>query len=217
MKTVRILLVDNTPALKQLMEQQLRDVDSMNVSIDRISTRDTGAIENVRKQTWDMVVFSDKIPSVTVARVSKSLNGTAAAAHTVVLTTQSEARVPKSLKKAGIVEMLNLADVRSPLFRWTFTSMLKKAEVRKKSENFDVLCSQIQKANNHLGTIVNSCTDPLGTIRTTLEAINMPELPEEKREFLLELLKDNVDKIGAQVEQLHKVQSELTAEAAPAL
>lgn len=217
MKTVRVLLFDNTPTLKLLMEQQLHGYDSMEILIELVGTRDPRALRSVIGRRWDMVVFSEKIPAATIARVSKTLNGTAAAAHTIVLTPQSEARVPKALKKAGIVEMLNLADVRSPLFRWTFTSMLKKVEIRKKSENFDVLYTQLQKVHNKIGEIVTSCSDPLGTIHTTLDAFNAPSLPVERREFLVELLKNNVDKLGRQVERLHKVERDLREETTPRL
>jgi len=212
MKTIRILLFDNTPTLKQLIEQQLHDVDSMRISIDSIGTKDPQRIEDVSHQSWDLVLFSEKLSATTISRLAKSLNGAGTGAHTVVLTTQSEAMVPKTLKKAGIGEMLNLADVRSPLFRWTFTSMLKQAEMKKKSENFDFIHTQLQKINQNITEITRSISNPLLTIFTTLDGISDPDLSEEKRQFLLAVLKNNVNQLNKQVKRLHSVRRELNSE-----
>ena len=131
----------------------------------------------------------------------------------LMLTKQSEARVPRNLRKAGVDDMLNIAEIDTPLFSWTFMSILKQAEIQKKAEEFDVIKNRLQTVNRSLAFITHEINNPLGVIRLALYHLENPNLAKKKKKTFFKLLADNVKKVDAQMEKLQEVRTQLGEDA----
>jgi|ERR1051326_1357287 signal transduction histidine kinase len=209
MESLSIVLVDTTDAFKDLLERS-----SQNNGLSRFVVRRIGP--KAEKDTFegfseplDVVILGEKIsPSITV-QFARSFRSAGVTAPIFALTRVSEATVPRAFQRAGVDDMLNVAEVSSPLFSWTFTSMVRQAQDRKKAVEFDMMTNKLKGANQSLSFITHEITSPLSVIRLVIYHLEAPGLTNDKKETLLKMLASNIDRVDAQIEELRAVRRQL--------
>jgi signal transduction histidine kinase len=153
----------------------------------------------------DAIVFGEKLPASTVVQFSRSVRERGARAPILVLTKQSEAGVPRTYQKAGVDDMFNVAEMKTPLFSWTFMSTLRNAETKKKAKEFDTLQDRLKSANQSLAFITHEINNPISVIRLALYHLQIDDASKGRREALFQMLSENVDKVNKQLDQLRSV------------
>ena len=209
METIQVLLIDSKNTVKVLLEKQLERTHSIKLAVSLMSSKIGESEIDDTGQMWDVVLFGESTPSSSVAQLAKLFRSRGFTIPLLMLTKQSEARVPRNLQKAGVDDMLNIAEIDSPLFSWTLMSTLKQAEVRKKAEEFDVIRNRLQTVNQSLAFIEHEINNPLGVIRLALYHLEKPNLAKKKKETFFKLLADSVKKVNTQMEELQEVRRQL--------
>ena len=205
METIRILLIDSCDTFKTVIEASSMMADSPNFEVTIIEPRKDPAAVGTVGEDVGAIVFGEKVSSSTVVQYSRTLRSRGMQAPILVLTRQSEAGVPRNYQRAGVDDMLNAADINTPLFSWTFTSTLRQAAIKKKAKEFDALKGRLTSANQSLAFITHEINNPLSVIRLALYHLEAPDLTGARRAVLLRMVADNIEKMNAQLDQLRTV------------
>jgi signal transduction histidine kinase len=189
METVRILLIDTSPTFKKLLEATTSAPESVTFEVTVLEPR------------TDEARFDDAGGTA----ASRSFRERGVQSPIFVLTKQTEAGVPRSYQRAGVDDMLSVADMNTPLFLWTFMSTLRQAETKRKAKEFDVLQNRLKSANQTLAFITHEINNPLSVIRLALYHLEAPEISPARRDMLFRMLTESVDKMNTQLDQLRAV------------
>ncbi|MBI4546674.1 MAG: hypothetical protein HY707_01735 [Ignavibacteriae bacterium] len=209
MQKIRILLVDSTDSVKKLLEDRTTPTDSVRFVVTHIKARSLKKSSELVNDQFDVILFGEKVSQLSVIRSTKAIRATGLIIPILVLTRQSEARVPRNYQKAGIDEMLNSAEVSTPLFTWILISTLKQIETKKKVHNFDVIRNRLRTVNESLKTLSHDINNPLSVIRLALYQLENPNLPKLKRERFFKLLSTNVEKVDSYIKELRLIRRQL--------
>ena len=209
MERVQILLVDSKNSLKSLLEKQLRRTYSIKFSISLVGVEQAGRMAKESVRPGDVVLFGEDVPVSGVTQLAKSFRVRGFTMPLLMLTKQSEARVPRNLRKAGVDDMVNIAEIDTPLFFWTFMSTLKQAEVQKKAQEFDVIKNRLKTVHRSLAFITHEINNPLGVIRLTLHHLKNPNLAKKQRQTFFRILAKNVKKVDTQIIELQTIRRQL--------
>lgn len=209
MDTIRVLLIDSTDAVKALLDNQLTQSDSLKFDVTLVPPKTVETNSVARKNLWDVILFGDSTPLGNVSQLTKLFRSRGYSVPILMLTNQSEARVPKQLLKSGIDDMLNISEMKTPLFSWTFMSTLKHAEVRKKAEEFDTIRGRLHAVNESLAHITHEINNPLAIIKLALYHLEKQNLPDEKKATYIKLLLDNIGRVDEQMNELKEVRRRL--------
>ena len=209
METIRILLVDSKNSVKSLLEKQLLHTHSIKFTVSLIGVSGAGHLIAGGGKVWDVVLIGENIGPAGVAQLARLFRARGFTMPLLQLTRESEARVSRTLRKAGIDDMLNVAEIDTPLFSWSFMSTLKQAQILRKAEEFDAIKNRLQTANRSLAFIIHEINNPLGVIRLALYHLQNPKLPKNKRKTFSRILSENIKKVDVQVAELHDLRHRL--------
>lgn len=213
METVRVLLVDTKDTVKRLLEQELLNADAVKFVVSLISARAAKNTINSLKHDYDVVFFGEKTPVKIVASMASHFRASGIKAPILMLTRQSEAKLPEELERAGVDDVLNTAEMNTPLFVWTFQSLLEQAEVKKKLKDYDVLRHRLKHLDESLGDLMHKMNNPLSVVRLTLYHLENPNLPGDKREMFFKILVEHVKKIDSHMDELRTIRRQLGKDA----
>ena len=161
MNKVHVLLIENTPVLKPSLERNLKSIENARFAIESVDVRMAQVSFHFAKHPTDVVLLGDKIPAGTALRLAKAYRSQGHAGHVIALTRQSEARVSPSMRRAGIDDILNVMEVDTPVFGWTFMSALQSVGNRKKAEEYEEIQNRLKLVNNALEHFAQNMTGSL--------------------------------------------------------
>jgi signal transduction histidine kinase len=202
MPPIRILLIDSSAIFKTVIESSSVMADSPVFEVTVLEPRRDSQAAGAVGADIGAIVFGEKVSSSTVVQYSRTFRTRGVQCPILVLTRQSEAGVPRNYQRAGVDDVLNASDMQTPLFSWMFTSTLRQAEMRKKAKEFDALQSRLASANHSLAFITHEINNPLSVIRLALYHLEAPDLTRARREVLLRMVADNIEKVHTQLDQL---------------
>jgi signal transduction histidine kinase len=205
MEMVHILLIDTSATFKKLLEATSIGSESVHFDVAVLEPHGDVATIGEASRKADVIVFGEKLSSSTVVQFSRSVRELGVRVPILVLTKQSEAGVPRNYQRAGVDDMFNVADMKTPLFSWTFMSTLRNAETKKKAKEFDTLQDRLKSANQTLAFITHEINNPLSVIRLALYHLQVDDASKGRREALFQMLSENVDKVNRQLDQLRSV------------
>jgi signal transduction histidine kinase len=210
METVDVLLIDTTDSFKSLLEGPPLGDDSLKFIATLV--KPTSLKEPTLPVSGDfrVILFGEKVGAQTVVRYARKIRSSGVMAPMFVLTKNRETMVPRKFQKAGIDEMLNVAEMKTPLFSWTFMSTLKQTENRRKANEFEDITSKLKSINESLGFITHEINNPLSVIRLAIYHLENMELSSEKRKMLFKLLNENIDKVDMQMDELRTLRKRLS-------
>lgn len=209
MHVLRVLLIDTSRNTKKLLEDKRLSTDTL-----RLSIRLAGTDLNVEEQedlhaTVDVILFGEKVPSTSILGMTKAFRTAGVDVPVFILTRQSEARVPQKYRAAGVDDVLNTAEIQTPLFLWTFQSTLTQVADQKKAKDFDVIRDRMRRANRSLAFITHEINNPLSVIRLAIYHLQNANLPKTKKKAFFKLLVDNIDKVNLQMKELYTIRRQL--------
>lgn len=206
---MHVLLVDSTSALRHSLERQLSKAGDIKFHITHITLKHVEETFRESNETWDVILFGERIEHDRIGELTKILRSGGCTVPVLMLTRQSEARVPRALREAGVDDTVNTAEIPTPVFSWTFMSTLRQAEVRKKAEEFDVIRTRLEEVSHSLASIAHEINNPLSVIHLALHQLKKTDLPEVKKDLFFRLLADNVEKLDGQMKLLHNIRRQL--------
>jgi len=206
---VHILLVDPTDETRALLHDSLSGGGANGNSITHLRPKiRKGDFETVAG-TADVVLFGVLVTEKSVVRLTTAVRATGSLVPIFALTRKNENGISRLFKKAGVDDMVHIAELGTPIIAWTFMSSLKQAEVRKKATEFDLLRDQIKDINDTLACITHDINNPLSVIRLALYHLENLEITQERRETLFKIISESLDKLHSQTEQLRTVRRQL--------
>ncbi len=209
MKTVRVLLVDTRETVKQLLEQRLLNANSLKFVVTLTGVKEAKKTIRLMKNSFDVILFGEKISVSASVELAKLARLRMSNIPIFKLTIESEAKLQPKLDQAGVDDMLNVAEITTPLFAWTFESVIEHAEVRKKAKEYDVLRHRLEHVSETIGNVIHEINTPLSVIRLTLYHLEKPDLLKDKRETFIKLLAENLQKIDDSMGTLRSIRRQL--------
>ncbi len=209
METIRILLVDSKNSAKALLEKQLLHADGIKSTVSVVGVKGAGNLLAGGSEAWDVVLFGETLPPTAIAQLAKSFRRRGFTMPIFILTRESEARVSRTLRKAGVDDVLNLAEIDTPLFSWTFMSTLKQSQVQRKAKEFDAIRERLRNAHRSLAGISHEMNNPLSVMRLAVYHLKNPKLTKSKRDTFTRILADNLRKMESTITDLKEVRQQL--------
>ncbi len=205
MDSCHILLIDTSISSKRLLEGKLPSGNTAMFSVSLV--RPTSRTTSLRKITTNVrvVLYGPGVGLRAITAWARSLHENGITAPMFVLREGNETVIPKNLRRVGIEDVLNVAELDTPVFWWTFMSMLRQAEGRRKANAFDSMADQLDELGKTLALITHEVNSPLSIIRLGLYHLQNLDNSPEKRQSVIKLLSESTERIQAQMEELRSV------------
>ncbi len=206
---MHIVLFDPTEEIKSLLIDNLYSTDPSAYSITHLYPRTKkkdilGALPGA-----DIVIFGYRLREQTVLQMTSLIRSQGHSTPIFVLTKEYNAGVPQKYKKAGVDERLSVNELKSPLLSWTLMSSMRMAEVRKKAGDFDTLKNRLLTLSETLAYITHEINNPLSVMRLALYHLQSYQLDDGRRDMLMKILSENIDKVQLQMDELRSVRRQM--------
>ena len=209
MQTIRILLIDTRETVKRLLEHELVNADSLKFEVTLLTARAVRQSIDQVAQHDDAILFGEKTPRPVIMDLAMSFRSREIKIPMLLLTRQSEARLHRELRKVGVDDILNIAEMNTPLFSWTFQSLIDQIETRKKAREYEVLRHRMQSVDGSMATIIHDLNSPLSVLRLATHQLLTNDLTDEKRTAYLKLLADNIDRLDVHMDELRELRKHI--------
>jgi signal transduction histidine kinase len=212
MKSLKVFLIDTTTLRLEVLRRRLLTVDSIKVVVPVLAGSDVDAAYRDVMDRVNAIIFSESVPSKMVVRLTQTFRSYGIIIPIFILRKQSEAQVPRKLRNAGIDDILNVVEIDTPLFSWTFVSAVEHALLKRKAREFDTLHRRLKHTNESLAGMIHSINNPLSVIRLAMYHLENPELPVDKKESFLKILVNSLEKIDLHMKELYSIRRLLNGE-----
>jgi signal transduction histidine kinase len=209
MNSIGVLLIDTKEDVKHLLERRFKQTQSLNFTINLLDANSATPTLQGNYEPWDVIIFGEQIKKSIVKELTKKMRSQGLTLPILMLSRISGECVPRTLRKIGVDDILNMAEIDSPVFMWTLMSILQQAELRKKADEFDVIRNRLQKINETLAYISHEINNPMSVIRLALYQLENRQLSKTRREWFFKLLTDSVSKVDEQMKELYTVRKQL--------
>jgi signal transduction histidine kinase len=206
---VHILLIDSTEEIKKNLVTNLFSTDASAYSITHLLPRAKKKDVLAAILKAEIVILGHRLTEKSILRLTSLVRMQGSSMPVFVLTKEYDAGIPQRYKKAGVDEMLNINELKTPLLSWTLASSLKVAEVRKKAGEFDLMKNRMTTISETLAFITHEINNPLSIMRLALYHLQTYQMEEDRRKMLIKLLSENIDKVQAQMEELRLVRRQI--------
>lgn len=154
---------------------------------------------------YDIAFIGERVSEAKSIQISRFLRTNNFKMPIICLTKQSEVKLSQAQQSAGIDDFLNIVELNSPTFFWTFSSILKKADISRKAEEFDIINHVFEDLNKKLSSITHETNNALGIIRLAMYQLSKKDLDVEKKEIYFQTVTKHIDKVEEQIKQLRAV------------
>lgn len=212
MKPLRIFFVDKINLQTEALKNKLSNIDSVKfiVSIANIKNAESTFADSGER--CDVILFGEKVASSIIIRLTKIFRSHNIVIPIFILTKQSEARVAWKYRTIGVDDMLNIADIDTPLFSWSFMSAIEQAMLKKKASEYDVLHRRLKRINSTLSSLVHDINNPLSVIRLAMYHLDDPKLSLDKKDTFLKMLINNIERLDTQMKELRIIRRQLNGD-----
>jgi AmiR/NasT family two-component response regulator len=210
MRTIHVLLVDSNGSVKKQLEHGLVNAHALefHVTARTVSAARSG-VDRLGND-YDVVFFGEKVPREQVVELASLFRSKTITAPILSLTKESEAKLPEELASAGVDDMFNLAEMTTPLFSWTFVSVLEQIEVRKKAKDYDILQARLDAVDKAFSERIHGVNTPLSVMKLAIAHLLKADLPPEKLATYCGFIATSLEKLEAQILELRKLRRQVT-------
>ncbi|MDI6766811.1 MAG: hypothetical protein QME52_08325 [Bacteroidota bacterium] len=212
MKPLRIFFVDKINSHSEALKNKLSNVESVKFLVSMAGIKNAGPTFAESGNRFDVILFGEKVAASIVIRLTKIFRSHNIVIPIFILTKQSEARVARKYRTIGIDDMLNIADIDTPLFSWSFMSAIEQAMLKKKASEYDVLHRRLKRINSTLSSLVHDINNPLSVIRLAMYHLDNPKLSIEKKETFMKMLINNIERLDNQMKELRIIRRQLNGD-----
>lgn len=210
MEVLKVLLIDTVSETRKLLERKpSANGEAIRLNVTRIGTKVQAKGLSTETQEFDLILFGEKVSSLFIVQATKSFRNGGITSPILML---SETSLQQRFKAAGVDDVINIADLRTPIFLWTLKSTLKQIEERRKAQEFDLMQQRLLNLSKSIAFITHEINNPLSIIRLALYHLENPKLAKGRKEVFFKLLSENVDKVGAQMRELYTIRRILGAD-----
>lgn len=206
---MHIVLFDSTEEIKNLLSNNLYPTDPSACSITHFYPRAKTKEILEAIPGSDIIIFGYRLTEKTVLRMTSMIRDHGYTNTVFVLAKEYNAGIPQRYKKAGVDERLSINELKSPLLSWTLMSAMRMAEVRKKAGEFDSIKHRMLNLADTLAFITHEINNPLSVIRLALYHLQTYQLDDGRRDMLMKILNDNIDKVQQQMDELRTVRRQM--------
>jgi signal transduction histidine kinase len=212
MKFLRVFLIDTTQLRLEVLRRSLSGVESIKAVVPMLASGDVeGAYRDVMGRI-DAIVFGESVSSKAIIQFTQLFRSYGIIVPVFILRKQSEAQVPGKLRKAGVDDVLNIVEIDTPLFSWTFVSAVEHALLKRKAREFDGLHRRLKTTSDALATMIHAVNTPLSIVRLAMYHLEDPALPADKRDTFLRILVSGLQKIDLHMKDLSSIRRLLNGE-----
>ncbi len=212
MDAIRILLIDNSASTKEALDNAPTGRSLAELDVRFVQIKNGNGLAEHAMVGADVILLGEKISRKKILDWTGKLRAMGYACPILLLTRQSEARLNPAFQGAGIDDLLNIADINTPLFSWTFTSTIRKIVERRKASEYDYLRDRLNSIKRSLSTLMHDLNTPLSVIRLAVYHLEHSKPPKEKRELYHTLMIENVERIEEKLKDLYHIRRLLTVE-----
>jgi signal transduction histidine kinase len=206
---VHILLIDPKREIEQLLLTHLIGTQTSSHRMTHLLPKTAlGKFETAVRDA-DVVIFGDRATEKAIIRFSADVRKLGLTLPVFVITRESERGVSHHFKKAGVDDVLNINELRTPLISWTLMSTMKHAEVRRKAKEFDDIRNEMRKITKTLAFITHEINNPLSVMKLALYHLQSYPTDEERRAMMLKIISENICKVETQMAELRSLRSRL--------
>lgn len=212
MEAIRILLIDNTVSTKEALDKAPLGKSLSEIEVTLLPSKNGNGMADHSMASADVVLIGDKLPKKKVIEWAAKLRSMGYGCPILLLTRQSEARLASAYHEAGVDDLLNIVDITTPLFSWTFTSTIRKIVERRKASEYDYLRDRLTSIKRSLTSLMHELNTPLSVIRLAVYHLEHSKPPRDKRELYHSLMIENVERIEEKLKDLYHIRRLLTIE-----
>lgn len=212
MKPLRIFFVDKINSHSETLKNKLSTVDTVKFIVSLTSIKNAESTFTDSGDRFDVILFGEKVAPNIVIRLTRIFRSHNIVIPIFILTKQSEAHVARKYRSVGVDDMLNIADIDTPLFSWSFMSAIEQAMLKKKASEYDVLHRRLKRISETLASLVHDINNPLSIIRIAMYHLDNPNLPLEKKDTFLKMLINNIERLDTQMKELRIIRRQLNGD-----
>jgi len=212
MDAIKVLLIDKTDSTKNALENTPFGMSTPELEVTLVSARNGHGTNDLLDVAADVILLGESISRKKVIEQSGKLRARGFACPILLLTRQSEARLAPAFQQAGVDDLLNIAEIGTPLFSWTFTSTLRQINERRKASEYDYLRDRLSAIKRSLSTLMHDLNNPLSVIRLAVYHLEHTKPTKKRRDLYNSLLVENVGKIEERLKDLYHIRRLLTIE-----
>jgi signal transduction histidine kinase len=212
MKLLRVFLIDTTQLRLEVLRRRLSSVDSIKAVVPAVVGGDVAGIYRDVMGRIDAIVFGESVSTKAILQFTQMFQSHGIIVPIFILRKQSEAQVPRKLQKAGVDDVLNIFEIDTPLFSWTFVSAVEHALLKRKAKEFDGLYSRLKTTSDSLANMIHAVNTPLSIVRLAIYHLEDPALAADKRETFLRILLNSLQKIDQHMKELSSIRRLLNGE-----
>jgi signal transduction histidine kinase len=215
MKFLRVFLIDTTPLRLEVLKRRLLGVESIKVVVPTVANADVEEIYRDVMGRIDVIMFSESVSSKMVVQLTLMFRSHGIILPIFILRKQSEARVPRKFQKIGVDDVLNVVEIDTPLFSWTFVSAVEHALLKRKAKEYDGLHRRLKTTSDSLAHMIHDINNPLSVVRLAMYHLEDPMLAIDKKETFLKILVNSLQKIDLHMKELYSIRRLLNGEKIP--
>ncbi|MBU1298345.1 MAG: hypothetical protein KJ963_06305 [Bacteroidetes bacterium] len=212
MDSISIIIFDPTDLDTVEFGKKLSDALKVKVILDRSNFKSLDSFDAAKSVIYDVALIGEKVSETKGIQITKYLRSQKFRMPIIHLTNIAEASLTHPQQNAGADDILNITEIDSPIFSWTFNSILKKADVTKKAEEFDLILQSFVEINKCLADITHEINNPLGIIRLALFQLQSKDITDEKKAQYLQVVNDSIGKIEDQIKSLRLIREKMKSE-----
>lgn len=212
MDAIRVLLIDNSASTKEALERTPTGRAVAELDVRFVPIRNGNGLADHSMVGADVILLGEKLSRKKILDWAGKLRSMGYSCPILLLTRQSEARLGAAFQEAGIDDLLNVADIATPLFSWTFTSTIRKIVERRKASEYDYLRDRLSSIKRSLSTLMHDLNTPLSVIRLAVYHLENSKPPKGKRDLYHTLMIENVERIEEKLKDLYHIRRLLTIE-----
>jgi signal transduction histidine kinase len=212
MEPLKVLLIDNSDTTKEALDRAPLARSSRELDVTLVPARNGNGHSGKALATADVVLIGEKLSRKKVVEWTGKLRSMGYGCPILLLTRQSEARLTAAYHDAGIDDLLNIADISTPLFSWTLTSTLQAVVERRKASEYDYLQDRLNSIKRSLTTLMYELNTPLSVIRLAVYHLENSSPTRAKRDLYHGMMVENIERIETRLKDLYHIRRLLTIE-----
>jgi signal transduction histidine kinase len=212
MEAIKVLLIDNSVTTKEALDRAHLGRSERPLDVTLVPARNGHGQAGRTLAGADVILIGEKLSRKKVLEWSGKLRAMGYGCPILLLTRQSEARLSSAYQESGVDDFLNIADISTPLFSWTFTSTVRAIIERRKASEYDYLRDRLNSIKRSLSTLMHELNTPLSVIRLAVYHLENSSPPKSKRELYHSLMIENVERIENKLKDLYHIRRLLTIE-----
>lgn len=202
---IHLFLIDNTPNLARSLKRQIARKAITQFSITRLSKESFFESSRNFRTDSDIVLLSEKLTESETITITSKIRCIGNSVPIIRLTRVSEAKLSRKLSRAGVDVMLNIADLKTPIFAWTLTSLLSSSESQRKGNGVPRLRDRVQICSQELAELAYKLNNELAAVRLAVHQLRSYDPIPATRAKLLSLIEKKLAQIEVKTNQVDAI------------